>query len=204
MIRAFFAVQPTGPLPTHLSRIQSELKQRLSPELSKDVRLTWVQPSSIHLTIKFLGDIDEQLAAALKAPIAHILSAHQAIEIPLDRLGVFPRLQQARVIWVGPSKPWESGPEAQRLASLHQAIDACCSAHDLAPDSKPLTAHLTLARIKDGGRAAGQALARSGVMDRPLSLGSLRVGAVVLMQSELSPSGSRYTKLWEAGMSPSV
>ena len=204
MIRAFFAVQPIDPLPANLVRIQSELKQRLSPELSGEVRISWVQPPSIHLTLKFLGDIDEQLATALKEPIAQVLSTYQALEIPLDRVGVFPRLQQARVIWVGPSKPWESGPEAQRLASLHQAIDACCSAHDLAPDSKPLTAHLTLARIKDGGRAAGQALARSGVMDRPLSLGSLRVGSVVLMQSELSPSGSRYTKLWEAGMSPSV
>ena len=56
---------------------------------------------------------------------------------------------------------------------------------------------LTLARIKEGERQLGQTLAKSGVMDRTLLLGSLSVGSVVLMKSELRPTGPVYTKMWE-------
>jgi 2'-5' RNA ligase len=85
------------------------------------------------------------------------------------------------------------------LAAVHQAIEVCCSRLNLAPDHRPLSAHLTLARIKAGHRAAAQVLARSGVMDRlPLAVGSLAVEAIALMQSELKPTGSVYTVLWES------
>jgi 2'-5' RNA ligase len=63
-----------------------------------------------------------------------------------------------------------------------------------------LSPHLTLARIKEGERHIGQALAKSGVMDRPLSSKSLAIESVVLMKSELRPTGSVYTKLWEIAL----
>jgi 2'-5' RNA ligase len=61
-----------------------------------------------------------------------------------------------------------------------------------------LSPHLTLARVKEGERHVGQALAKSGVMDRPIASGVLAVESIVLMKSELRPTGSVYTKLWEA------
>jgi 2'-5' RNA ligase len=84
------------------------------------------------------------------------------------------------------------------LTALHRAVEECCGTLELAPDTRPLSAHLTLARIKAGHRAVGQALARSGVMDRTLETMMLPVDAITLMQSELNPRGSIYTKLWEA------
>ena len=198
MIRAFLSVELSETLRAHLATIHGELKQRLGHDLSKTVRITWVQPAALHLTVKFLGDIDEQLVAPMQHAIENVLRRHHAVEIPLDRLGIFPRLQQSRVLWVGPSEQWEKGADAVRLASLHRAIDDCCSTLDLAPDTRPLSPHLTLARIKEGGRDFGQILARSGLLDKPVSAGSMAVDAVVLMKSELKPTGSVYTKLWEA------
>ena len=61
MIRTFLAVELSDALRTNLARLQLDLKQRLSRELPRNVRMSWIQPASIHLTIKFLGDIDEQL-----------------------------------------------------------------------------------------------------------------------------------------------
>src|SRR5262245_23244507 len=197
MIRAFLAVNLSEPLRTNLTKIHSELKQRLGNELSKHLRVSWVQPASLHLTVKFLGDIDEQLIEPMQKALENVLSSHRAIEIPLDRLGVFPRLQQARVLWVGPLEVWEKSQDAARLASLHRAVDDCCSSLNLAPDTRPLSPHLTLARIKEGGRDFGQILARSGLMDKPVSAGSMMVDAIHLMKSELKPTGSVYTKLWE-------
>lgn len=197
MIRAFLAVQLLESLRATLETIQSDLKRRMAHDLSREVSLTWVRPASMHLTVKFLGDIDEGLVIPLRDAIAETLSRHRAIEIPLTRLGAFPRPQQPRVLWVGPSEQWEGGEDAARLSALHREIDASCAALDLAPDTRPLAAHLTLARVKAGHRAAGQALARSGAMDRPLSIGSLSVSAMTLMRSELKPTGSVYTTLWE-------
>jgi RNA 2',3'-cyclic 3'-phosphodiesterase len=196
MIRTFLAVELSETLRADLTTIHLELKQRLGRELSKAVRVSWVQPASLHLTVKFLGDIDEQLVGPMQKAMENVLTSHRAIEIPLDRLGVFPRLQQPRVLWVGPSEQWEKSQDATRLALLHKAIDDCCGSLNLAPDTRPLSPHLTLARIKEGGRDFGQLLARSGVLDKPLLVGLMAVDAITLMKSELKPTGSVYTKLW--------
>ncbi|HEX3204274.1 MAG TPA: 2'-5' RNA ligase family protein, partial [Nitrospiraceae bacterium] len=119
-----------------------------------------------------------------------------------ERLGVFPRVQQPRVLWIGPSGRWDSSEDAARLAALHRSIEDCCTSLNLAPDSRPLSAHLTLARIKAGHHAVGQALARSGAMDRPLALDGLPIDGIALMRSELKPTGSVYTCLWEARLGP--
>jgi 2'-5' RNA ligase len=198
MIRAFLAVQLSEPLRAALAAIQSDVKRRITHDLPQHVSMSWVRPASLHLTIKFLGDIDEGLVVPLRHAMADALSGHRAIEVPLDRLGVFPRPQQPRVLWIGPSDQWETSEDAARLAALHRAIEACCGSLNLAPDMRPLSAHLTLARIKAGHHAVGQALARSGAMDRLLARHSLPVDAVALMRSELKPTGSIYTPFWES------
>lgn len=197
MIRTFLAVELSEALRANLSSLQRELKQQVGREGSKHVRLSWVQPTSIHLTVKFLGDIDEELVKPMQEAIAQVVAGQRAIKIPLERLGVFPRLQQPRVLWIGPSEGWERGEGAGRLLSLHQSVESCCASLNLARDSRPLSPHLTLARIKEGERQVGQILAERGVMDRPLNLGTMEVNAIVLMKSELKPTGSVYTKLWE-------
>lgn len=203
MIRTFLAVELSDALRTNLARLQLDLKQRLSREIPRNVRMSWVQPASIHLTMKFLGDIDEQLVSPMQEAIGQAIAGHSRLQIPLERLGGFPRLQQPRVLWVGPSEVWEQGEEARRLTSVHRAIEECCCSFDLAPENRPLSPHLTIARIKEGGYSMGQALTKSGVMDRSLSLGSLAVDSIVLMRSELRPTGSVYTKLWDVPLSGS-
>jgi 2'-5' RNA ligase len=198
MIRAFLAVQLSEPLRATLAAIQSDVKRRITHDLPHHVSMTWVRPASLHLTVKFLGDIDEGLVIPLRHAIADTLSRHRAIEIPLDRLGVFPRPQQPRILWIGPSDQWEKSEDAARLAAVHRAIEASCGSLNLAQDVRPLSAHLTLARIKAGHHAVGQALARSGAMDRLSAHHSLPVDGVVLIRSELKPTGSIYTPLWES------
>ena len=197
MIRTFLAVEIGEDLRNQITLIQQDLKQRLDCESSKDVRITWVKPSSIHLTMKFLSDTREHLIEPLREAVERAMTGHRAVHISIKRLGVFPRLQQPRVLWVGPSEQWEEGDDARRLMALHRAVEDCCRSFGFAPEGKPLSPHLTLARVKEGERHAGQALAKSGAMDRPISLGLLEVKSVVLMKSELRPTGSLYAKLWE-------
>jgi len=187
VIRVFLAVELSHALQAELALVQQELKRRIEPELKRDVRFSWAQPASIHLTLKFLGDTDEQVVDPLRAALEQAIGRQIPVNVPLERLGAFPRPQSPRVLWVGPSENWERGAEAKRIAETHGAIEQACEGLGFLRETKPFSPHLTLARIKVGERQVGVALAKGGVLDRPISLGSLAVESVVLTKSELRP-----------------
>lgn len=197
MIRAFLAVELSQELRAGLTTVQQELKRKIETGMTRNTRISWVQPTSIHLTIKFLGDMDEQALDPLLVAVEHAIGNQPAVNVPLDRLGAFPRPQSPRVLWVGPSENWEQGRDAKGIAEIHGAIEAACEGLGFLRETRPFSLHLTLARIRMGERHVGLALTQSGILDRPISLGSLAVEAVALMRSELKPTGSVHTKLWE-------
>jgi 2'-5' RNA ligase len=201
VIRAFLAVELSQELQAELATVQQDLKGRIEPEMKRDTRISWAKPASIHLTIKFLGDMDEQVVDPMLVAVEQTVGSQIPVNVPLERLGAFPRPQSPRVLWVGPSENWERGGEATRIAEIHGAIEQACEGLSFLRETRPFSPHLTLARIKVGERHVGVALAQTGVLDRPLSLGSLAVESVVLMKSELKPTGSVYTKLWNVRLS---
>jgi RNA 2',3'-cyclic 3'-phosphodiesterase len=198
VIRAFLAVELSQELRAELATVQQELKHRIEPEMKRDIRISWAQPASIHLTLKFLGDMDEQVIDPLLAAVEQAIERQTAVNVPLEQLGVFPRPQSPRVLWVGPSQNWERGVEAKRVVEIHGSIEAACEGLGFLRETRQFSPHLTLARIKVGERHVGVALAKGGVLDRPISLSTLAVESVVLMKSELKPTGSVYTRLWKA------
>ena len=197
MIRAFLAVEPSQELRAELATVQQELKHRIEPEMKQGTRISWARPASIHFTIKFLGDMNEQVIDPLRAGLEQAIGSHIAVNVPLERLGAFPHAQSPCVLWVGPSENWEKGAEAKRVTEIHGAIEQACEGVSFLRETRPFSPHLNLARIKMGERHVGVALAKGGVLDRPLSLGSLAVESIVLMRSELKPTGSVYTRLWD-------
>ena len=198
MIRAFLAVELSQELRAEVALVQQELKGKIEPDMNRNRHIAWVQPAKIHFTIKFLGDMDEQLLDPLLGVVERAIGSQPFVNVPLERLGAFPSPQSPRVLWVGPSEHWERGTEAKRMVEVRGAIEEAGESLGFLREAKPFSPHLTLARIKMGERRIGAALAKSGVLDRPLSLGSLAVESVVLMKSELKPAGSVYTRLWEA------
>jgi 2'-5' RNA ligase len=196
MIRAFLDIELPSDLRAELATIQEDVKRRLEPKFDRQVKIAWVRPASMHLTLKFLGDIPEKSSEQLKAAFEQVMSLHRPISIPFARLGGFPRSQQPRILWVGPSESWEQSNEAERLTALHRAVEDHCRAAGFASEVRPFSPHLTLARIKQGERQVGQTLALSGVMDRRVVVDPLPADVIVLMKSELCPTGSIYTKLW--------
>ena len=195
MIRAFLAVELDNTFRSQLSQLQQDLKRQLCLDGLRGIRISWVQPAAIHLTVKFFGDMDEQLIDPLRTALTLLVSAHSAIQVPVERVGAFPHPQQPRVLWVGPSEQWERSDAGRRLVSLHGAIDGSCQSFGFQREGRLFAPHITIARVKAGERVVGQALVKSGVMDRPLAL-EFPVRAVTLMKSDLRPSGPIYTKLW--------
>lgn len=107
------------------------------------------------------------------------------------------------MLWVGPPESWEQGNEGDRLQALYRAVDEVCRAVGLAAEARPFSPHLTLARIKEGERQIGHELAQSRVLDQPVTIGLLPMQSLVMMRSELRPTGSVYTKLWDCSLTRS-
>ena len=197
MIRTFLAVEVSDEVRTAISQAQHDLKEQLAAHPSEEIRITWGHVNSFHLTLRFLGETDKQVIDSLRDAMASVRRSHPTIQIPIDRLQAFPNLQKPRVVWVGPTEQWFKSESAKHVAALQQEIASCCHSFGFAPDEKPFSPHLTLARIKSGDRQVGQLLAHSGVCDRTFPLGTVTVGPIVLMKSHLRPTGPVYTKLWE-------
>jgi 2'-5' RNA ligase len=141
--------------------------------------------------------MEERMVAPLREAIAGVAVAYQSVDIPLQRIGAFPRLQAPRVLWIGPPQQWEQGETAQRILSMQQAMAEACQTLGFGREEKAFHPHLTIARIKERERSVGEVLGAVGVSELHAALDSMTVNSVVLMKSDLRPTGSVYSKLWE-------
>jgi 2'-5' RNA ligase len=192
MIRAFVAVEPDASLRQALAKAQAELRAVLQRAVGRKTRMQWVKPDSVHLTLKFLGDTPEERLADIRAALDRAAGGHARFSIEVEGLGVFPNLRAPRVLWVG------LAADSHALARLAADVESALAALGYPPEAKPFMPHLTLARIKDGARDLGRALAQERLLERAWMLGPLAVEAVSLMRSDLQPSGAVYTELCRA------
>jgi 2'-5' RNA ligase len=142
-----------------------------------------VAESNVHVTLKFLGQVDEpRLPAVIDA--LGVVARSRGFDVDVRGLGAFPSAARARVVWAGLDA-------ARPLAALAAAIDGALAELGFPRESRPFAAHVTLGRVREPRRqpALGDALTRGG------DFGRLPVTAVSLMRSELHPRGARYTEL---------
>jgi 2'-5' RNA ligase len=142
-------------------------------------------PEQLHLTLKFLGETrrsDMDAIARIMREAAGLVPRHS---INIAGLGVFPSVKQPAVVWAGVSP-------VHYLKSLAAMLESALRPLGFAPEGRPYRPHLTLGRIKN--RAPG-GLTEMLLAGRETAFGQADVGAVVLYESELTPSGSRYVVL---------
>ena len=163
--------------------------------LAADAR--WMRPESLHVTLKFIGEQPEPVVDQIKQALSNV-SASTA-EIQFRGYGFFPTARSARVFWVG----IEAGPQ---LATLAAAIDDKTAALGIPKEDRAFSPHLTLARgagasgsarrhNTDGPNRAFQGLQEKlSVLPKP-EFGTMTARKFFLYQSQLSPKGSKYTKL---------
>ena len=195
-MRAFLAVQLDAELQQAIAGLQQTLREIIERATASRIRITWTRPDTIHLTLKFLGDIDRARAEPLRQNVENATRGHRRLGIPLARIGAFPRSQAPRALWVGPSSEWNEHDDGKKMGALVKAIDQACALSGLTVDEQTWRPHLTLARVRAGERQVGAALASDGIFERALSIAILHVNAVVLIESDLLPDGPRHSVLW--------
>jgi len=161
-------------------RAQSELER---PGSTRGV--TWVEPRNLHLTLHFLGEVDEARLPSLRDALAPALGLDPP-RIGLAEWGVFPERGPARVIWIGVSE----GTDA--LASSHDVLGQRLRAIGITPESRPFSPHLTVGRVKVPSGPHWSRLV-GGVPSAPVC--EWRLNACTLFQSHLSPAGPTYRAL---------
>src|SRR5262245_7277655 len=178
-MRAFIAIEIDDRVRAELARVPGEV-----PVTGSGVR--WVKAGSLHLTLKFLGEVEEARVERVASAMRSAAAGGAAFELTARGLGCFPNPRSPRVLWAGLA-------DEPELPALAERIERECRALGFPAEDRPFRSHITLARI--AGRVA---LDRARLApDRP-EFGSWSVPRVVLMESQLSPRGSRYSVREEA------
>ena len=185
-MRAFLAIELSEDIRTELGRVQEALRSQLGLR-----GIQWVRPESLHITVKFVGEIQDSLAAVIEGQLQPILREQAPMSLQLGQLGVFPGVRAPRVLWVG-----FAGPDLDRMIAVVHEVEQALAKIGLPPETRPYQPHLTLGRIKDHAREIGASLLGTGALESVRGQGAVEVTAVSLMNSDLRPSGAVYTRLW--------
>jgi 2'-5' RNA ligase len=179
-IRAFIAVPATD----EIKKLVGEVEGRLRGG-GADVK--WVEPKNVHITLKFLGNIDQPDVDNLTESLPGALTGASAFDITVSGCGTFPSGRRPRVVWIGLA----DGKE--RLVDLASAVEEICASLGFAKEKRPFRPHLTIGRVRRGSGALPDLAEQvSGVRFNPLKL---KVEGVNLVRSKLSPQGPTYTVL---------
>jgi 2'-5' RNA ligase len=147
----------------------------------------WVRANSIHLTLKFLGDIHPDQVDDIAAVTAQVVRSEPLLTLRAAGLGAFPNQRNPRVIWVSIEG------EVKRLTHIQTRLENDLVALGFARERRGFRAHLTLGRVKDK-RNRQALIAAMAELEMP-EFDSFDVTEIILYKSDLRPTGAIYTKL---------
>lgn len=153
--------------------------------LKADVR--WVTPAAFHLTLKFLGEVDEKGLEEVKAALGGLPTIPPST-MRVQGAGAFPGLKNPRVLWIGAEEP--SG----HLAVIQGELEDRLEAQGFPREDRPFHPHLTVGRVKSFKRTRELADGLGAL--KGLLFGEFPLEEVVLFKSDLKPAGAVYTKLF--------
>lgn len=179
ILRSFIAIELPETAQSALSDLQGELKK-----YGADVR--WVKPENIHLTLKFLGDVEENIVEGIIDSLKGTCDKHSTFSLELSGIGVFPNKKSPRVLWVGLTG-------SKILPVVQQEIDIEMATMGFKREKRRFAPHLTLGRFKSS-------FGKKDLLDKVSSdmnteFGLIEVNSVSLMRSNLGPAGAKHTTI---------
>jgi 2'-5' RNA ligase len=178
-IRTFIAIEIPASIQKQIALLQNRLK-------SMGGGISWVKTDNIHLTLKFLGDVSQELMQQVIEATKKSCEAIKLFDLEIKGAGFFPDSKRPRVLWVGCEE--NSG----NLLKIHQNLDILLSALGFEKELRKFSPHLTIGRVKEQHK--------SGEIPRllqqtPFITEKFVVSEVIVMKSQLHPAGSIYTPL---------
>lgn len=187
-MRTFIAIILPDEIKERLSELQAKLKKT-------EAEVSWVKPHNIHLTLKFLGEVDEKLLHAIGASLDRIVKSHKRVDLRIAEIGAFPSLNRPRVIWAGIDKG------DNEVKTLAQEIESEMSRLGLTPEEKEFSSHITIGRVRSGLNNTALVLElpkiNEFIRQENLEFSAERIN---LYKSTLTPQGPIYEALKEVSL----
>lgn len=180
-IRSFVALDTPKEWKERLGTLQKELQSEL-PESS----IRWINPTQIHLTLRFFGWIDQAEVDQAGLILHSVCSGIRPFQVVCKGIGCFPSIKKPRVIWAG-----ISGADAA-LQELYSRVNEATRTLGEAPEDRPFTPHLTLGRVKEFERTGLSVLQKVAKYEFDFPW---RIDQVQLMRSHLFSHGAHYERL---------
>ena len=168
----------------HIERLRSSV-----PE----VKASWSRETNVHLTLKFVGEIQRDSVPEFSNAVSRSVEGVAPFSIVLEGAGVFPKRRDPRVLWIGITD------KEGRLGELHSRLEAECFAVGFPKEERPFHPHLTLARLRRQGNAGALAQAHEQLI---FESHSIDVSELLVIRSELSGAGSKYTVVSRHALQP--
>lgn len=179
-IRTFIAIEIPENIRSKIADLQSELKKIGG-------RVSWVKPENIHITLKFLGQTQEDKINVIASQLKNAVELMQPFEVTVGDVGAFPNFNRPRVLWVG------TNTEQQQLSILAKEVDKRMAILGFDREKRRFSGHLTLGRVKDNQDV--QSLVEKLQLYKEFNAEAFVVNEILLIKSQLSPKGSIYTTL---------
>lgn len=184
-IRTFIALPTSADVQQQMSDIQAQLKN-----IQADVK--WESRDKFHITIKFLGSTEQTAIESISSSLAKIAQKYSTFELQYQLLGVFPSLQNPRIVWIGTQTN-------KVVMELQSDIEGACSEFGFAKEERTFHPHITLGRVKGTRNLVRLTDAIKTITFQPMQS---RCSEVLLMKSDLRPGGSIYTILKSFPLQP--
>ncbi|HSH77232.1 MAG TPA: RNA 2',3'-cyclic phosphodiesterase [Herpetosiphonaceae bacterium] len=182
-LRLFIAIE----LPDEVRAVLAEAQRRLQ---GQGLAVRWVDVAGAHLTLKFLGATPGNRVEAIEAALQRAARLHAPLMLRTAGLGVFPRPNEPRVVWIGVEG------DVARLRALHGDVERYVAPLGYPTEKRPFSPHLTLGRtVKGATRPEFTKIGTAVAAAEAPPAAMWPVGMVSLMRSELRPSGAFYTAM---------
>lgn len=171
-VRTFLAI----PFPAEIIEAAQKIIRELAVSLP---RVHWCRPESMHLTLRFFGELPEESLENIGEVMLSVVRLHSPFPMTISGLGAFPSSARPRVVWLGIR-------DGQSLATFQTALEGGLDHAGFPPEDRPFSPHLTLGRCRESIPAARGILGKY----RDVVCGTLNVEKIVLFESRLKPSGA--------------
>jgi 2'-5' RNA ligase len=182
-MRLFTAIELGDDVHAHAAVLLEALRSRAAQQ-ARGAKVTWVPPERMHLTLRFIGEVEDATGAAIIAALRVPLPI-DPFTVRWESLGSFPPRGAPRVLWVGVAEGKE------RLVQAEAAVSGRLEVLGIPREERPYSPHLTLARVRDPAGLKSRTLFEG--LDS--AIGETRVEAITLFRSHLSPKGPTYVVL---------
>jgi len=176
-IRTFICIEVPRAIKERIESLQRSLRRN-------NAQISWVKPSNIHLTIKFLGDVPLSKIESLCDSVERAANGLNEFDIEVSTAGCFPSARSPRVLWVG------LGNMPDGLKQLHANVESELARAGFPREQKRFSPHLTIGRVRGSQNAAQTA---EDLIAQGFAQETFRATEVIVMRSELNSSGSIYT-----------